>query len=83
MYGNFSILIMSTKSSPLQRYPHQTQEINTRTEVDDIKHLRTPVLCDTSKQLTIRTGRHRNDCSKMRSVVLDEFDALVLFLPEL
>ena len=58
------------------------EEVPRRTEVDDIKHFRTLVLRNTRKQLPVRASRYTDDRIHMRAIMLDEFDAHVLFLPQ-
>lgn len=54
-----------------------------RTKIDDIKHFCALVLGDACEQLPIRTRRDTEDGHHVSAVVLDEFDARVLFLPQL
>ena len=53
------------------------------TEIAHIEHLNTAVFGDTSKQLTIGAGGNGYDGGQMRTVVFNEFNPLLLFLPEL
>ena len=53
------------------------------TVVEDVKHLGGAILCNAGKQLPIAAGRNADDRRQMSTVVLHEFDPLVLFLPEL
>lgn len=52
-----------------------------RTKVDDIKHFRALVLRNARKQLPVRASRYTDDRHHMRTIMLDELDARVLFLP--
>ena len=53
------------------------------TVVKDIKHLCTTIFCNAGKQLPIATGGNADDGVHMSTVVFDEFDPLLLFLPQL
>lgn len=53
-----------------------------RTEVYNIEHFDTPVVCHTGEELAICTRCYGRDGGKMCAIVLDKLDALFLFLPE-
>jgi hypothetical protein len=52
-------------------------------KVDNIKHFRTLVLRNARKQLPVRASRYTDDRHHMRTIMLDELDARLLFLPQL
>lgn len=57
--------------------------VQERTEVNDVEHLRAPVLCDTGEELTVRARGGRDYGREVRPVHLHELNALFLLLPQL
>lgn len=94
----FSIALVYVPSSKLQEYNpsqacwsclslasirHCDENFNKeRTKIDDVKHLASPILCNTCKDHSICTSRHAYDRWKMCMVMLDEFDADFLLFPQ-
>lgn len=53
------------------------------TKVADIEDLRGAVLSHTGEELSVRASRDSHNRCQMGTVYLDEFDSLILLLPEL
>ena len=63
--------------------PDIQQRAGLHTEVDHIKHLGRPILRYSGEELPIRTCGDGRNGRQMGTVVFNEFNTLILFLPQL